>query len=66
MTGAALISTTVPTLVGMGVVSKTTETMFGKGKRDRKSKVSRGRMVKIHQGPRGGKYVIRKGRKIYI
>ena len=35
MTGALLISTTLPTIVGMGVVSKTTETMFGKGERGR-------------------------------
>ena len=35
MTGALLMSTTLPTIVGMGVVSKTTETMFAKDKRAR-------------------------------
>ena len=35
MTGALLMGTTLPTIIGMGVVSKTTETMFGKGERGR-------------------------------
>ena len=35
MTGALLMGTTLPTIVGMGVVSKTTETMFAKDKRAR-------------------------------
>ena len=35
MAGALIMSTTLPTIVGMGVVSRTTETMFGKGERGR-------------------------------
>ena len=58
-----LLSTTLPTIVGMGVVSQTTQTMFGKGRRGKKGKQ---RKFKIYQGKRGGQYVIRKGRKVYI
>jgi len=36
-----LMDHTLPTIVGMGVVSRTTETMFGKGKR------ARGRRAKM-------------------
>jgi len=35
MTGALLMGTTLPTIIGMGVVARTTETMFGKGERGR-------------------------------
>ena len=71
MTGGNLISTTVPTLVGMHVVSKTTDTMFGK-KRKRKATArvtkakSKGSVRKIHVGERGGKYIMKKGRRVYI
>jgi len=67
--GTTLMTTTLPTIVGAHVVSSATETMFGKGKRratsrrGAKSRVS-GRVV--HQGKRGGKYLIKKGRKVYI
>ncbi len=63
--GGTIITTTLPTIVGMGVISKTTDTMFGKGKRARKGK-TKPRRFKIYQGSRGGEYIIRKGRKIYI
>ena len=68
MTGAAIVSTTLPTIVGMGVVSRTTETMFNRGKRGNKSrtKAPKGRVAKVYKGPRGGEYVMRKGRKVYI
>ena len=73
MTGAALISTTVPTLVGMHVVSKSTETLFGKNGRRKSTRTSRNTRAKsqvgstkIHIGKRGGKYIMKKGRRIYI
>jgi len=65
MTGAnVIVSQTLPTVVGMGVVSKTTETMFGK--KGRKGKARKGKTIKVYRGRRGGTYVIRKGRKIYL
>ena len=33
MTGALIMGTTLPTVIGMGVVSRTTETMFAKDRR---------------------------------
>ena len=75
MTGALLMSTTLPTVIGMGVVSETTKTMFDKhGKRIRsKSRQKQGntvmvgnRVYKLHRGERGGRYYVRKGRKIYV
>ena len=65
--GAEVIMTqTLPTVVGMGVVSRSTETMFG-GQRRRTSKArQRKEKFKIYRGKRGGKYILRKGRKIYI
>lgn len=64
MAGSTSIMTqTLPTVVGMGVVSKTTETMFDKRRR---GKIPKRRTIKIHQGPRGGRYIMRKGRKIYL
>jgi len=66
-----LMTTTLPTIVGMGVVSKTTETMFGKGGRRRattrttRTKSQLGSR-KVHIGKRGGKYIMKKGRRIYI
>jgi len=35
MSGGAIMLTTLPTIVGMGVTSRTIETMFGKGKATR-------------------------------
>ena len=68
MTGALLMGTTLPTVIGMGVVAETTRVMFDKHGR-KITKTVRKRTTKnfkVHQGPRGGKYVLRKGRKIYI
>lgn len=66
-TGATIMSTTLPTVVGMGVVSKTTETMFGKrGRRIKGKSKPKGRTVKVHKGPRGGRYILKNGRKIYV
>ena len=58
-----LMTSTLPTIIGMGVVAQTTQTMFGKGRGGRKVKK---RKFKIYQGKRGGQYIIRKGRKVYI
>ena len=73
MTGAnTLMNTTLPTIIGMHVVSKSTETMFGKnGKRRAGSRrpvqpKSRVGSRKVHTGSRGGKYIMKKGRRIYI
>jgi hypothetical protein len=68
-----IMTETLPTIIGIGVVSRTTETMFDRrgrrirvrGKSRPKSKQSRS-VLKIHRGSRGGKYLIRHGRKIYI
>ncbi len=60
-----LVTTTLPTVVGMGVVSRATETVFDKRGRRIKGK-SKGRAIKVYRGPRGGRYIVRKGRKIYI
>ena len=62
-----LLTQTLPTVIGMGVVSRTTDTMFGRRGRRSKSRV----VVKlggrsVHTGKRGGKYLIKKGRRIYI
>lgn len=68
MPATTLMTQTLPTIVGMGVVSKSTETMFGKGKRRPASRRARstvgGRVV--HQGKRGGKYIVKNGRRVYI
>ena len=65
MTGTLLMSTTLPTVVGMGVVAETTRVMFDR-KTGRKKVVRTRRRFKVHRGERGGKYIIRKGRKVYI
>ena len=70
--GTVIVSETLPTLIGMGVVSQTTQTMFGKNGRRRaatrtsRAKSGKGRTFKIYQGKRGGKYIMKKGRRIYI
>ena len=66
--GTTLMTTTLPTIVGAHVVSSATETMFGKGKRratTRRTKSKLGGRV-VHSGKRGGRYVIKNGRRIYI
>ena len=60
-----LLSTTLPTIVGMGVVAETTRVMFDK--RTGKRKIVRVRQrFKVYKGKRGGKYIIKNGRRIYI
>ena len=67
MAGAEVIMTsTLPTVVGMGVVSRSTETMFGRGRRRASKSRPRKDKFKIYRGKRGGQYILRKGRKIYI
>jgi len=69
-----LMTTTLPTIIGMGVVSKSTETMFGKnGRRRATTRATRTTRAKsqlgsreVHTGRRGGKYIMKKGRRIYI
>jgi len=70
-TGATIMSTTLPTVIGMGVVSKTTDTMFGKrGRRRTTTRTTRARSQvgsrRVHIGRRGGRYIVKKGRRIYI
>ena len=74
MAGAdTIMTTTLPTIIGMGVVSKSTDTMFGKGKRGTSQRTTRTARTKtkvgvrkVHTGKRGGKYVMKKGRRVYI
>ena len=65
MTGALLMSTTLPTVIGMGVVAETTRIMFDK-KTGKKRVVKTRKRFKIYQGKRGGKYIMKKGRRVYI
>jgi len=65
MTGALLMSTTLPTIVGMHVVSETTKTLFDK-KTGKKRVVKVRKRFKVHQGKRGGKYIMKNGRRVYI
>ena len=65
MTGALLMSTTLPTVIGMGVVAETTRIVFDK-KTGRKRVVKTRTRFKVHQGKRGGKYIMKKGRRVYI
>ena len=71
--GTTLMTTTLPTLVGAHVVSKSTETMFGKGGQratTRSTRTGRAKSQvgsrKVHTGKRGGKYIMKKGRRVYI
>ena len=61
-----LMTQTLPTVVGMGVVSRAVDTTMGR----RRSGSAKGRpksqRPKVHKGPRGGRYIMRKGRKVYI
>ena len=70
-----IMTTTLPTIIGAGVVAETTRIMFDKhGRRvKRKAKQKHGntvmvgnRVYKLHTGDRGGRYYVRKGRKIYV
>ena len=71
-----LMSNTLPTVIGMGIVSQTTQTMFGRGKsrtttRKRKTTTKRVAITKIggravHKGKRGGTYIVKNGRRVYL
>jgi len=65
MTGALIMSTTLPTVISMGVVAETTRIMFDKKTGKRRAVKTRKRF-KVHQGKRGGKYIIKNGRRVYI
>ena len=65
MTGALLLSTTLPAVIGMGVVAETTRIMFDK-KTGKKRVVKTSTRFKVHRGKCGGKYIMKKGRRIYI
>jgi len=68
-TGATIMSMTLPTVIGMGVVSKSTETMFGeRGRRRATTRRATSRVGgrAVHIGRRGGRYILRKGRRVYI
>jgi hypothetical protein len=66
-----IMTQTLPTVVGMGVVSRAVDTTFGqrgRGAPRKKSKpaAKKSKGPKVYTGPRGGKYILRKGRKVYI
>jgi len=69
-----IITQTLPTLVSMGVVSRAVDTTMGRRgavRRGRRASL-RGKKVKgrpgpkIHKGSRGGRYIMKKGRRVYI
>ena len=62
-----IITSTLPTIIGMGVVSKTAEVaLTPRGRRAAAKRRAKGRLPKIYRGPRGGRYIIKRGRKVYI
>lgn len=64
---SGIITHTVPTLVGMGVVAQVADRALGRRRsKSTPKKRSKSREPKIHKGSRGGKYIMRKGRKVYI
>lgn len=58
--------TMLPAIVGMGVVSRATDTMFGRREKGKVKTKVKSRKPKVCKGPRGGKYIMRKGRKVYV
>ena len=63
---SVLLTTTLPTIVGMAVITKATTTMFGEKRRRAAKRRPRQTKFKIYQGPKGGQYILRKGKKVYI
>ena len=62
-----IIEHTLPTVVGMGVVARTAEiALTRRGRRAAAKHRTKGKRPKIHKGPRGGRYIICKGRRVYI
>ena len=65
--GGVIMSETLPTVIGMATVTRAVDTTMGRrSKRGGKAKRAKGRSMKIYRGPRGGKYIVKKGRRIYI
>ena len=60
-----IMTTTLPTVIAMGVTSRAIDTTLGKQSRGGKKRSKRD-TIKVYRGPRGGRYIIRKNRKIYL
>lgn len=64
---STMITHTLPTLVGMGVVAQVADRTLGRRRpKSTSGKKAKGRKLKIHKGSRGGSYIMRKGRRVYI
>ena len=62
-----IITNTLPTVVSMGIVGRTAEVaLTPRGRRAAAKRRAKGRLPKIYRGPRGGRYIIKRGRRIYI
>ena len=62
-----IMTQTLPTVISMGVVGRTAEiALTRRGRRAAAKHRTKGKRPKIHKGPRGGRYIIRKGRRVYI
>ena len=70
MAGADVImSQTLPTVVSMGVTSRAIDTTMGRqGRRRTATRAAKSKVGNraVHIGKRGGKYIMKKGRRIYI
>jgi len=66
MSATTIMTSTLPMVVGTGVVARTTETMFGRKGRQTPRRKQKRIKFKIYQGKRGGRYILKRGRKIYI
>lgn len=62
-----LMTETLPTLVGMGIVGRTAEmALTPRGGRAAAKRRKASKRPKIHKGSRGGRYIIKRGRRVYI
>jgi len=62
-----IMTQTLPTVISMGVVGRTAEiALTRRGGRAAAKHRTKGKRPKIHKGPRGGRYIIKRGRKVYI
>lgn len=66
MPATAIMTSTLPTIVGMGVTSRAIDTTLGRQSRGKRPRSRKGKTIKVYRGSRGGEYVMRKGRRIYI
>lgn len=66
---------TLPTIIGAHVVSESTKTLFGKrgscsrhrsGQKHGGTVMVGNRVYKLYTGNHGGRFYVRKGRKIYV